>query len=105
MLISTDLKLSHERFGEKRKVFEIFGRVLLRVVVPKLRLGKSSFLTQKLDRDGFFNLEAVAGEDDGLLMVAPQPPLHHVRLKLDRGYIIAVTTVINIRGGREEGVC
>ena len=31
-----------------------------------------------------FNLEAVAGEDDGLLMVAPQPPLHHVRLQLGR---------------------
>ena len=30
-----------------------------------------------------FNLEAVAGEDDGLLVVAPQPPLNHVRLQLD----------------------
>ena len=29
-----------------------------------------------------FNLEAVAGEDDGLLVVAPQPTLHHVRLQL-----------------------
>ena len=33
-----DLKLSHERFGQKREVFEVLGRVLLRVVVTKLSL-------------------------------------------------------------------
>ena len=43
ILISTDLKLSHQRFREKWEVFEILGRVLLRVVVTKLRLGKSDF--------------------------------------------------------------
>ena len=33
-----DLKLSHERFGQKREVFEVLGRVLLGVVVTKLSL-------------------------------------------------------------------
>ena len=39
IFVSTHLKLSHERFWEKWEVFEILGRVLLGVVVPKLRLG------------------------------------------------------------------
>ena len=33
-----DLKLSDERFGQKREVFEVLGRVLLGVVVTKLSL-------------------------------------------------------------------
>ena len=37
-----------------------------------------------------FNLEAIAGEDDGLLVVAPQPPLHHIRLQLERWSYITV---------------
>ena len=41
--ISIDLKLSHQRFREKWKVFEILGRVLLGVVVAKLRLEKRIF--------------------------------------------------------------
>ena len=83
----TDLKLSHERFWEKWEVFEILGRVLLGVVVSKLRLDKNIFLTQ-IDGEVDFNLEAVAGEDDGLLVVAPQPPLNHVRLQLDRWSVV-----------------
>ena len=33
-----DLKLGHKRFGQKREVFEVLGRVLLGVVVTKLSL-------------------------------------------------------------------
>ena len=35
-----DLKLGHKRFGQKREVFEVLGRVLLGVVVTKLSLEK-----------------------------------------------------------------
>ena len=59
------LELVHHGFGQQREVLEILGRVFLRVVVSKL------------------GLEAVAGEDDGLLVIAPQSALHHVHLELE----------------------
>ena len=37
-----DLKLGHKRFGQKREVFEVLGRVLLGVVVTKLSLEKKA---------------------------------------------------------------
>ena len=81
--VSTHLKLSHERFWEKREVFEILGRVLLGIVVPKLRLGTKIIFLTEIHRGLDFHLEAVAGKDDGLLVVASQPPLNNVRLQLD----------------------
>ena len=59
------LELVHHGLGEQREVLEVLGRVLLGVVVPELCL------------------EAVAGQDDGLLVVASQPPLHNVHFELE----------------------
>ena len=59
------LELAHEGLGQQGEVLQVLGRVLLGVVVTEL------------------GLEAVAGQHDGLLVVTPQPALHHVSLQLE----------------------
>ena len=85
------LELSHHRLGKKREVLEILCSVFLLVVVTKLCL------------------ETVAGQHYCLLVVTPQPPLHHVHLELEEvvvpgDLILQHGHIVHIEDDAEEEV-